>query len=78
MKLSIVIGMLIDNTSLTGSMLQFFSTFDVTTKGRLHLALHDEYWRITDPQGKPTVVVRWWLSRAELVKVVMTKSYSYL
>lgn len=40
------------------------SAFDVTTKGILHYALHNQYWRLIDPQGKPTGVVGWWPSRA--------------
>jgi len=40
------------------------SAFDVTTKGILHVALHNEYWRLIDPQGKPTGVMGWWPSRA--------------
>ncbi|KAH7532721.1 hypothetical protein FEM48_Zijuj04G0052300 [Ziziphus jujuba var. spinosa] len=40
------------------------SAFDVTTKGILHSALHNEYWRLIDPQGKPTGVMGWWPSRA--------------
>ncbi|XVF60670.1 hypothetical protein PTKIN_Ptkin08bG0067000 [Pterospermum kingtungense] len=40
------------------------SAFDVTTKGILHSALHDQYWRLIDPQGKPTGVMGWWPSRA--------------
>ncbi|KAL4354877.1 hypothetical protein GQ457_06G033400 [Hibiscus cannabinus] len=40
------------------------SAFDVTTKGILHAALHGQYWRLIDPQGKPTGVMGWWPSRA--------------
>ncbi|KAI5079603.1 hypothetical protein GOP47_0005082 [Adiantum capillus-veneris] len=40
------------------------SAFDVTTKGILHAALHNEYWRLIDPQGKPPGVLGWWPSRA--------------
>lgn len=40
------------------------SAFDVTTKGILHSALHSEYWRLIDPQGKPPGVMGWWPSRA--------------
>ncbi|KAK8693353.1 hypothetical protein V6N13_070938 [Hibiscus sabdariffa] len=40
------------------------SAFDVTTKGILHSALHGQYWRLIDPQGKPTGVMGWWPSRA--------------
>ncbi|XP_077223141.1 uncharacterized protein LOC143856751 [Tasmannia lanceolata] len=40
------------------------SAFDVTSKGILHSALHDQYWRLIDPQGKPTGVMGWWPSRA--------------
>lgn len=40
------------------------SAFDITTKGILHSALHNEYWRLIDPQGKPTGVMGWWPSRA--------------
>ncbi|KAK9061766.1 hypothetical protein SSX86_018949 [Deinandra increscens subsp. villosa] len=40
------------------------SAFDVTTKGILHSALHNEYWRLIDPKGKPTGVMGWWPSRA--------------
>ncbi|XP_071707052.1 probable alpha-amylase 2 [Rutidosis leptorrhynchoides] len=40
------------------------SAFDVTTKGILHSALHNEYWRLIDPNGKPTGVMGWWPSRA--------------
>ncbi|KAH6800665.1 alpha-amylase-like 3 [Perilla frutescens var. hirtella] len=40
------------------------SAFDVTTKGILHSALHNQYWRLIDPQGKPTGVMGWWASRA--------------
>ncbi|XP_047312838.1 uncharacterized protein LOC124916150 [Impatiens glandulifera] len=40
------------------------SAFDVTTKGILHHALHNEFWRLIDPQGKPTGVMGWWPSRA--------------
>ncbi|KAJ1421491.1 Glycosyl hydrolase, family 13, catalytic domain [Sesbania bispinosa] len=29
-----------------------------------HSALHNEYWRLIDPQGKPTGVLGWWPSRA--------------
>ncbi|KFK41403.1 hypothetical protein AALP_AA2G126100 [Arabis alpina] len=39
--------------------------FDVTTKGILHAALQKcEYWRLSDPKGKPPGVVGWWPSRA--------------
>ncbi|XP_043703267.1 uncharacterized protein LOC122653485 [Telopea speciosissima] len=40
------------------------SAFDVTTKGILHSALHNQYWRLIDPQRKPTGVMGWWPSRA--------------
>jgi alpha-amylase len=40
------------------------SAFDVTTKGILHSALHGEFWRLIDPQGKPPGVMGWWPSRA--------------
>ncbi|KAJ7565715.1 hypothetical protein O6H91_02G072300 [Diphasiastrum complanatum] len=40
------------------------SAFDVTTKGILHAALHNEYWRLIDPRGKPPGVMGWWPSRA--------------
>eukprot|EP00271_Cylindrocystis_brebissonii_P013285 TRINITY_DN329_c0_g2_i1.p1 TRINITY_DN329_c0_g2~~TRINITY_DN329_c0_g2_i1.p1 ORF type:complete len:1058 (-),score=276.27 TRINITY_DN329_c0_g2_i1:758-3931(-) len=40
------------------------SAFDVTTKGILHSAVHNEYWRLIDPQGKPPGVMGWWPSRA--------------
>ncbi|KAG5028431.1 hypothetical protein JHK87_011945 [Glycine soja] len=30
-----------------------------------HSALHNEYWRLIDPQGKPTGVMGWWASRAD-------------
>uniref|UniRef100_A0A7N0SYL4 alpha-amylase n=1 Tax=Kalanchoe fedtschenkoi TaxID=63787 RepID=A0A7N0SYL4_KALFE len=40
------------------------SAFDVTTKGILHSALHNQYWRLIDPQGKPSGVLGWWPSRA--------------
>lgn len=40
------------------------SAFDVTTKGILHSALHNQYWRLIDPKGKPTGVMGWWPSRA--------------
>lgn len=40
------------------------SAFDVTTKGILHYALHNQYWRLIDPLGKPTGVMGWWPSRA--------------
>ncbi|KAJ4826079.1 hypothetical protein Tsubulata_015174 [Turnera subulata] len=40
------------------------SAFDVTTKGILHSALHNEYWRLIDPHGRPTGVMGWWPSRA--------------
>lgn len=40
------------------------SAFDVTTKGILHSALHNQYWRLIDPQGKPAGVMGWWPSRA--------------
>ncbi|MCO5584846.1 hypothetical protein L7F22_038778 [Adiantum nelumboides] len=40
------------------------SAFDVTSKGILHSALHNEYWRLIDPQGKPPGVMGWWPSRA--------------
>ncbi|KAE8699689.1 Alpha-amylase isozyme 2A [Hibiscus syriacus] len=40
------------------------SAFDVTTKGILHSALHGQYWRLIDPQGKPTGVMGWWPSHA--------------
>lgn len=33
-------------------------------QGILHSALHDQYWRLIDPQGKPTGVMGWWPSRA--------------
>lgn len=33
-------------------------------QGILHYALHNEYWRLIDPQGKPTGVMGWWPSRA--------------
>ncbi|KAF3773245.1 Alpha-amylase type B isozyme [Nymphaea thermarum] len=32
--------------------------------GILHSALHNQYWRLIDPQGKPTGVMGWWPSRA--------------
>ncbi|XP_054824755.1 alpha-amylase 3, chloroplastic-like [Prosopis cineraria] len=39
--------------------------FDVTTKGILHSALERcEYWRLSDPKGKPPGVIGWWPSRA--------------
>ncbi|GKV22435.1 hypothetical protein SLEP1_g32309 [Rubroshorea leprosula] len=39
--------------------------FDVTTKGILHAVLERcEYWRLSDPKGKPPGVVGWWPSRA--------------
>ncbi|XP_021722967.1 alpha-amylase 3, chloroplastic-like [Chenopodium quinoa] len=39
--------------------------FDVTTKGILHSVLERcEYWRLSDPKGKPPGVVGWWPSRA--------------
>ncbi|KAL1213666.1 Alpha-amylase 3 [Cardamine amara subsp. amara] len=39
--------------------------FDVTTKGILHVALQKcEYWRLSDPKGKPPGVVGYWPSRA--------------
>ncbi|XP_076936676.1 putative alpha-amylase 2 isoform X2 [Bidens hawaiensis] len=40
------------------------SAFDVTTKGILHAALHNQYWRLIDPNGKPTGVMGWWPSHA--------------
>ncbi|XP_002988323.2 uncharacterized protein LOC9662716 [Selaginella moellendorffii] len=40
------------------------SAFDVTTKGILHAALHNEYWRLIDPRQKPPGVMGWWPSRA--------------
>ncbi|CAM8973405.1 unnamed protein product [Rhodiola kirilowii] len=40
------------------------SAFDVTTKGILHSALHNQYWRLIDPRGKPSGVLGWWPSRA--------------
>ncbi|XP_052116794.1 uncharacterized protein LOC107486262 [Arachis duranensis] len=40
------------------------AAFDMTTKGILHSALHGEYWRLIDPQGKPPGVMGWWPSRA--------------
>lgn len=33
-------------------------------QGILHSALHNEYWRLIDSQGKPTGVMGWWPSRA--------------
>lgn len=36
----------------------------VICKGILHSALHNEYWRLIDPQGKPPGVMGWWPSRA--------------
>lgn len=33
-------------------------------QGILHSALHNQYWRLIDPQGKPTGVMGWWASRA--------------
>ncbi|KAG5154085.1 hypothetical protein JHK82_012054 [Glycine max] len=30
-----------------------------------HSALHNEYWRLIDPQGKPTGVMGWWASCAD-------------
>ena len=33
-------------------------------QGILHSALHKEYWRLIDPQGKPPGVMGWWPSRA--------------
>lgn len=33
-------------------------------QGILHSALHNEYWRLIDPQGKPPGVMGWWPSRA--------------
>lgn len=39
--------------------------FDVTTKGILHAVLERcEYWRLSDPKGKPPGVIGWWPSRA--------------
>lgn len=36
----------------------------VALQGILHSALHNEYWRLIDPQGKPPGVMGWWPSRA--------------
>lgn len=36
----------------------------IPLQGILHSALHNEYWRLIDPQGKPTGVLGWWPSRA--------------
>lgn len=33
-------------------------------QGILHSALHNQYWRLIDPQGKPSGVMGWWPSRA--------------
>ncbi len=33
-------------------------------QGILHSALHGEFWRLIDPQGKPPGVMGWWPSRA--------------
>lgn len=41
------------------------SAFDVTTKGILHAVFErQEYWRLSDPQGKPPGVMGWWPSRS--------------
>lgn len=41
------------------------SAFDVTTKGILHAVFErQEYWRLSDPAGKPPGVMGWWPSRA--------------
>lgn len=53
---------IIDWINATGGMA---GAFDVTTKGILHSVLERcEYWRLSDPKGKPPGVVGWWPSRA--------------
>lgn len=41
-----------------------FFLYVTLSQGILHSALHNEYWRLIDPQGKPTGVMGWWPSRA--------------
>jgi alpha-amylase len=36
----------------------------INQQGILHSALHGEFWRLIDPQGKPPGVMGWWPSRA--------------
>ena len=38
--------------------------FMINQQGILHSALHGEFWRLIDPQGKPPGVMGWWPSRA--------------
>ncbi|XP_031477721.1 probable alpha-amylase 2 [Nymphaea colorata] len=40
------------------------AAFDFTTKGILQEAVKGEYWRLSDPHGKPPGVMGWWPSRA--------------
>ncbi len=47
--------------TLVGSDLVVFPIF---LQGILHSALHGEFWRLIDPQGKPPGVMGWWPSRA--------------
>eukprot|EP00191_Tetraselmis_sp_GSL018_P020356 CAMPEP_0177594508 /NCGR_PEP_ID=MMETSP0419_2-20121207/9820_1 /TAXON_ID=582737 /ORGANISM="Tetraselmis sp., Strain GSL018" /LENGTH=598 /DNA_ID=CAMNT_0019085825 /DNA_START=592 /DNA_END=2388 /DNA_ORIENTATION=- len=38
--------------------------FDMTTKGILHAVIeNNEYWRLSDPEGKPPGVLGWWPSK---------------
>jgi hypothetical protein len=39
-------------------------SFQIFLQGILHSALHGEFWRLIDPQGKPPGVMGWWPSRA--------------
>lgn len=38
--------------------------FDFTTKGILQVAVHGEFWRLRDSQGKPAGLIGWWPERA--------------
>ena len=38
--------------------------FSIFSQGILHSALHNQYWRLIDPSGKPPGVMGWWPSRA--------------
>ncbi|KAF7803074.1 myosin-3-like isoform X1 [Senna tora] len=40
------------------------AAFDMTTKGILHSALHNQYWRLIDCEGKPPGLLGWWPSRS--------------
>jgi len=49
---------------LDGNPSKVACLFDFTTKGILQVAVHGEYWRLRDKDGKPTGLIGWWPSRA--------------